>query len=353
MNTLTKSQLESALEKARELKIGVLGDFCLDRYIVGKMQGISREAPVPIVQIESDEYLPGAAGNTTLNVHAFGAEVVPIGVVGQDLSGEILVAELEKRGISTRFLFRQAGRHTTSYSKIYAHAFQSRPQQVARFDRQNTTPLSASSEKLLLEAVEENLSRLNALIVDDYGEHGCPATISESLLVWLTEQGRQHPQVISIADSRERIVRFKNFAALVPNEIEAAAAVTSELVSKLDLADDATMVTVGRRLQEITQCHHVIITRGERGATVVPEASTTGKENTAHHLRLPPVQGEIDVTGAGDTFAAALAVGMAANLPVEAATTLANLAARIAVRKTFTTGTASPEEIRAEWEQVV
>jgi len=352
MNPLTKSQLESVFEKARGAKIGVVGDFCLDRYIVGKMEGISREAPVPIVQMESDEYLPGGAGNTTLNVHALGAEAVPIGILGEDLAAEILLAELEKRGISTRFLFRQAGRHTPSYSKTYAYAYQSRPQQVARFDRKNTEPLSQASERLLMQAVEENLGGLSALVVDDYQEHGYPGTISESLWTWLTEQAARYPHIIFVADSRERIDRFKNFTVVVPNEIEAVTAVVSEKDRELDLADDGVLAQVARRLQEITGSRHVVITRGERGATVLSaagEASASGP----HHLRFPPVLGELDVTGAGDSFAAALAVGLAANLPVGAATTLANLAARIVVRKLYTTGTASPEEIRAEWERTV
>ena len=336
---LSTEELTRTLDGFKGRKIAVLGDFYLDRYIWGNMEGISREAPVPIVRVEHDVYSPGAAGNTALNVRALGAEVYAVGVVGEDIAGEIMRREFAQQGIDDTALLTDSARHTPAFSKIYAASYHGKRQQVARFDRENEDGLSPSIEKALLDRLEEVLGRADALIVADYAEVPGTGTITDRVLqeAGRTAQMRGTP---SVGDSRDRIAEFAKFTVVVPNDYEAAMAAGVYHPHTSGDIDDKTVLESGRHLLDRTGGESVIVTRGERGMTVFREEGWT-------HVPTVPAQGEIDVTGAGDTITAVISLALASRVDLAYAAEIGNLAGAVTVGKLGTTGTASRGEILA------
>lgn len=341
---LSRAELENVLQKAPEIKIGIIGDICLDRYIIGDMAGISREAPVPIINIESDEYLPGGAGNTTLNVAGIGAQALPLGVIGNDLAAEIIKKEFDKRNITSKYMILENGRHTQCYSKVYASAYRGKQQQVARFDQKNYNSVSPDSEAKTLENLHRLVEEADALIVADYAEVSGTGTITDKIFDEIRALARSG-KIITIGDSRERLTEMQYFTAVVPNDIEVTAALFPGEYQSKNFQDDKNAAEFARQFQQKSHCDYVIMTRGEKGAMI---ASKDGRVESVPTL---PSEGEIDVTGAGDCFASALAVSLSCGLDIIPAVELANMAAGITVRKLNTTGVATPEEIRAEFEK--
>jgi|YelNatPaOPRAMG01_1025707.scaffolds.fasta_scaffold00106_11 rfaE bifunctional protein kinase chain/domain len=329
---------ERVFAAAPRLKIAVVGDFYLDRYIVGNMEAISREAPVPIVRVEHDEYLPGGGGNTTLNVRALGAQTYAVGVIGDDLSAEIMVREFDRRGVDTRYLIRDPHRLTPTFNKIYASSYHGRKQQVARFDQENTEPVSPRDQQRLVEILRAEAPHWDAIIVDDYNEVQETGVVTAPILDALTRSAAGSRTVL-VGDSRRRIQRFRGFTALVPNEVE--------LALGLGLPENACLEgeeleRAAFRFLELTGPQYLVVTLAEKGAMIFQ----AGKEP----IPVPTwtAAGEVDVTGAGDTFAAMLTVALAGGSDIVTAVTLANAAASVVVKKLFTTGTATPDEIRQQ-----
>jgi rfaE bifunctional protein kinase chain/domain len=341
---LTRNQLLSVLEKAPKIKIGIVGDICLDRYVIGDMAGISREAPVPIINIESDEYLPGGAGNTTLNVAGISAQALPLGVIGADLAADIIRNEFDKRGITSKYMTLEGGRFTQSYSKVYASSFQGQQQQIARFDQKNYKSVTPNSEQKTLDNLFALIKEADALIIADYAEVSGTGTITEKIFNEIRKIALEE-EIILIGDSRERLGQMKHFTAVVPNDIEVTTALFPKDYQTKDFQNDANASQYATQFQEQSQCEHVIMTRGEKGAVIA------SKNGPLEHVPTLPSEGEIDVTGAGDCFASALAVGLSYGLEIVPAVELANLAAGITVRKLNTTGVATPEEILAEYDK--
>ena len=335
--TLSIEELIQMLDGFEGRKIAVLGDFYLDRYIWGNMEAISREAPVPIVRIEHDVYSPGAAGNTALNVRALGGAVYVVGVIGEDISGEIMRREFARRGIDDAALLTDRNRHTPTFSKIYAASYHGKRQQVARFDRENEGGIATDAEEELLRRVEDVLDEADALIVADYAEVPGTGTITDGILQavgWIA-RARSKP---SVGDSRDRIAEFAEFTAVVPNDYEAAmAAGVYRPHSSGDIHDD-TVIESGERLLERIGGEAVLVTRGERGMTVFRKEGWI-------HVPTVPAQGEIDVTGAGDTVTAVIALALSGGVDLVRAAEIGNLAGAVTVGKLGTTGTATKEEI--------
>ncbi len=335
---LTRERLEEILGKFVGLTVVVVGDFYLDRYISGSMEAISREAAVPVVRIESDFYSPGAAGNTACNLSSMGAKVIAIGVIGYDISGEIMKRELSARGVDAEHLFASARRHTSAFSKIYASSYHGRKQQVARFDQENDSPIGPEAEAQIIETLDFLSSECAAIVVADYAE--IPNTgVATTLVLEKVASLTRGKKILSIGDSRDRIAQFKGFSVLVPNDYEAAMAAGVYRPHESRHISDETVLIAGRELREITRCDAVIITRGERGMTVF---SMEGKPIDVPTV---PCTGEVDATGAGDTVSAALTLSLAAGADVVEAAELANIAAGTTVKKIGTTGTPTHEEI--------
>jgi rfaE bifunctional protein kinase chain/domain len=337
---LTRERLEETLREFQGVKVAIVGDFYLDRYISGSMEAISREAAVPVVRIETDSYSPGAAGNTACNLASMGADVVAVGVIGDDLSGRIMREELASRGIDAENLLAVSSRHTATFNKVYASSYHGKKQQVGRFDQENDTPIGSKAEARIIEILKRLSTDCRVIVAADYAEIPDTGVVTKAILKEIEALSRGRG-LLSIGDSRDRIAEFCGFSVLVPNDYEAAMAAGVYRPHESRNISDEVVLVAGRELHEITHCDTLCITRGERGMTVFP--------STGNIISVPtmPCTGEVDATGAGDTVTAALALALSAGCDIVEAAELANLAAGTTVKKIGTTGSATHNEILA------
>ena len=346
MPMLTVERLRTILDQFPRLKVAVFGDFYLDRYGTGTMEAISREAPVPIVRLrhrESNRYSPGGAGNTACNALALGARVEVVSAVGDDLYGREMRSQFHQLGIGADHLVLSPERVTPAFEKFYASAYHSELQQVSRIDMENDQPMSAPLEAQLREHLWHAVDRADVVIVADYVEVAGTGCVTDRVLKEVCAAAvRDRP--LFIGDSRDRIGRFTHILG-TPNDYEAAMAAG---IYKPHMSQDISDQTVHQSGQVLTRAleRELIITRGKRGMTVF--------DRDGHPTAVPavPVTGPTDPTGAGDTVAAALAAALAAGASLTEAAEIGNLAARVTVQKLGQTGTASIEEIQAQWDDL-
>jgi len=301
-------------------RILVWADLGVDRYLWGAPKRVSREAPVLILSVRKEWWVPGGGANAVMNLKAMGGDPVPFGAVGSDEDGDRLLACFRERGISVRHIRRVKGFRTVSKTRILAGPETGVKQQVVRFDREEPLP-----EGIRIEPEAD--PRAGALVVSDYGYR----TVDPALL------RRSRFPVPVVVDSRFRLMEFPHAAAVTPNEEEAAAA------AGLDIRSDADAEAAGRKILRFLKAGTLLMTRGSRGVLLM-ESRRPPRAIPAHG------DGEVaDTTGAGDTVLAAFTLGLAAGFPPGHAAFLANIAGALKVRK-LGTATVSVEELRHEIE---
>jgi len=295
--TLTVPPFEKAI-------VLVAGDVMLDRYWFGPAFRISPEAPVPVVRVEDVEERPGGAGNVAVNIASLGAEARLVCVTGEDEAATRLEALLGERGVRTRRLAR-AGAPTVTKLRVL-----SRNQQLLRLDFEQA--LDPGAAQALAEAVALELSAANAVVLSDYGK-GSLASVRQ-----LIAAARSAGVPVLVDPKGTDFERYRGANVITPNQTEFEAVVGP-------CADDADLVEKARALRERLGIDHLLITRSERGMTLV------SADDVVH---LPAEAREVfDVTGAGDTVIAVAAAGVGLGLPMATAAALANLAAGIVVGK--------------------
>jgi rfaE bifunctional protein kinase chain/domain len=327
---LSSTRLSELLACFPALKIGVIGDMGLDVYWYADMtrSHLSRETPHFPRPVVRESYGPGAGANVAQNLKALGVGQVRVySLIGQDPWGIQLRAELVRRGIETSALLASAGRRTTAYVKPLLLGYNSQ-QEDARLDFENSRPPEAVDEQRLLQGLENDLAGLDALVVaDQLEDYGVVTGQVRERLNLLAIRGSRP---LFLADSRVRIGLYRGMV-IKPNELEASAAFAAGSSPEADLS------RIGRAISRTTG-RPAFITLGERGALAC-------QEDHAELIPAAPVRPPLDVVGAGDTFMAALAAGLAAGAAPREAAALANLAAAVSVEKLNQTGTACPEEI--------
>ncbi|MGL1834112.1 D-glycero-beta-D-manno-heptose-7-phosphate kinase [Rhodocyclaceae bacterium SMB388] len=295
----------------------VVGDVMLDRYWHGSTNRISPEAPVPIVKVEGDEFRAGGAGNVALNAASLGTRVDLVGLVGRDEAATLLRNRLEAGGVGCHLL--EAPQHPT----ITKLRIISRHQQLIRLDFEESFAVLESAG---IESVFESaLPGAGALVLSDYGK----GTLSQvgSLIRVAREQGVQ----IVVDPKGTDFGRYCGATVITPNMAEFEAVVGH-------CADEQSVVAKGEALRDALDLEALLITRSERGMTLLQRGLPT--LNLATRAR-----DVFDVTGAGDTVVAVLGAGLACGLPMSDATTLANLAAGIVVGK-LGTATVGVDELQ-------
>jgi rfaE bifunctional protein kinase chain/domain len=291
-------------------RVLVVGDVMLDRYLSGEASRISPEAPVPVVLIEDETSLPGGAGNVAVNIRALGGEAVLVGARGDDAEGRTLERLLDEAGVA-HSLVSPPDRPTTTKTRILA-----RRQQIARIDREQVRPFRAEEYGAVLEAAIRGLPGCRAVVLSDYRKGLVGKETAEGLL--RLASGAKLPL---LADPKPAdIGLYKGMTLLTPNTEEAGRA------ANMPVRTRGEITAAGRRVMELTGCAKLVVTLGERGMAVF--------EDNGGVWRLPTVARQVfDVTGAGDTVIAALALGEAAGLPLVSSCLLANYAAGIVVGK--------------------
>lgn len=339
--SISTKRLKEILKLIRSTRICVFGDFYLDRYSIGVIECISREAPIPIVRLktkDSNRYIPGAAGNVAVNLADLGANVSVIGIIGNDTFGKELKRIFREKDINSERLLVANDRLTGAFEKFYASAYHSRIQQVARVDTESAKNISSTQETKLIDFFEQEVSDADGFIFADYAEIPGTGVITEKVLEHVTGVARNIEKIF-VGDSRLRIEEFKNMIC-VPNDYEAAMAARIYESHSSHEIDDETVVRAGQILTEQIN-RELFITRGEKGIAVFDRSGKMTMKTTIL------VDGEIDPTGAGDTVAVAIAASLSVKATFEEAAEIANIAGRVTVGKIGTTGTASPSEILA------
>ena len=323
-------RLRAAVDRFRGKTVLVVGDLIADEYIYGKPSRISREAPVLILRFLSREVRLGGAANASHNVHALGARVIPVGVLGTDPAGDEVLGLCRSVGIPTEGVVRTGERTTPVKTRIMAGGYQSTRQQVVRVDREPVPVLDPRSEETLIKRVATLGATADAILLSDYG-YGLltPAIVEQVMTV-----ARQHGGLVT-ADSRYDLLRFRGVTAATPNEPE-----VEELVGS-SLEDEPAAEKAGRELLERLDCRYLLVTRGSRGMALIE------REGPATFLPIHGTDEIADVTGAGDTVISTFTVALAAgSLPVEAAW-LANVAGGVVVMKRGTAPIARAELLHA------
>lgn len=316
--------LVSRLERFGVARVVVVGDVMLDHYVHGTATRLSPEAPIPVIAIERERFLPGGAANVARNIAALGGQAVLVGLVGEDDAARRLCELIGAQPAIDARLVVDPGRATTQKTRYVADR-----QQMLRADRETPVPAAGALAAGLLEAATAALERADVVVLSDYAK----GVLSDAVLPAVVAEARRRGRAI-IADPKSRdLGRYRGVSLLTPNRREIAAA------TGLSCDDDTGAAAAARRVVESCGVDAVLVTRGEQGMTLV--------DGGAAPVHLPAEAREVfDVTGAGDTVAATLALALSAGAPLVEAARLANIAAGLVVGK-IGTATASMAEVAA------
>lgn len=302
-------KLIGPLSRLSARTILVAGDFMLDSYTIGKVRRISPEAPVPVVHVTGQRKLPGGAGNVVLNLLALKANVKALGRVGSDEAGRNIVELMKEQGVEAECLFEDTSFLTPVKNRIIADG-----QQITRVDYEEITPLSDAIERKVAANLDTLFNNVEMLALSDYGK----GFLTNSLLRLLIEEAKKRG-VTSIADPKgSDFSRYKGVDIIKPN--------LSEAYIAAGLATGAPLELVAERILEKTEAKILLLTRSQDGISIF-----TKKGNRYDY---PVAAREVkDVTGAGDTVLAVVAIALASGLEISEAAALANVGASCAIEQ--------------------
>jgi len=311
---------------AVEVAVAVFGDVMLDRYLVGPVERISPEAPVPVLHVASSFERPGGAANVAANIRSLGAVPRLVGIVGTDEAGQQLSAVLTDCDVATEWLQCSAAIRTTTKTRLL-----SGHQQIARFDVEESP--GAETLGLCKQSVEASLAESTAAVISDYAKGLCDPELCQAVIA--TARRRSIPVIVD--PKGDDFAKYAGATVITPNRREAMQA--SGIA--ISTADDG--IRAGRELQRRHGFEWVVVTLGEQGMVLVSDSET-------HHL---PTRARtvFDVTGAGDTVVAALAAGLGRGMQMADACRFANLAAGIQVARVGTARVHLHEVLAAEDEE--
>jgi D-beta-D-heptose 7-phosphate kinase/D-beta-D-heptose 1-phosphate adenosyltransferase len=322
---LSKKRAFEIIENFPRSKVLVVGDIMIDHFIWGKVARISPEAPVPVVEIQSDSLLLGGCANVLNNVFSLGGKVYGAGVIGADDMGKRLLLEFRNRKIDTAGIVVEADRPTTLKTRIVAHG-----QQVVRFDQESREPIRPSSIEKITKYIKKLRNDLGAVVISDYNK----GVVTKHLLDGIRRitSGKGIP--VCVDPKQNDFSLYKGFDIITPNHLEAGRA------AGMDIIDGNDVAKIGRTLLSKFGFKALLVTRGEEGMNLFESNDKT------MHTTFPTEAREVfDVTGAGDTVIGVLALCVAAGATLKEAAALANIAAGIVVGKVGT-ATISLDELK-------
>jgi D-glycero-beta-D-manno-heptose-7-phosphate kinase len=306
-----QTELRALLERARGRSVLIVGDLMLDHFVIGRVDRISPEAPVPVVQFDHESYRLGGAANVAHNVAALGGAVEIAGLVGNDPEGTRLLADLRNAGIGTGAIVADGTRCTTRKLRVVT----TRNQQVARIDYECDRAADGELEESMVRKIRDAAVRADVVLISDYQKGSVTRATAQAAIAAAKARG-----VPSLVDPKvSHIDHYAGASVITPNHHEAEAVTLQRIRSAADARSAA------QRFRERARCDSVVITRGEHGMWLL---------GTDGEFDLPAEAREVsDVTGAGDTVIAALALGLAAGGSLRDAARLANRAAGLAVAR--------------------
>ncbi|PJZ65151.1 D-glycero-beta-D-manno-heptose-7-phosphate kinase [Leptospira wolffii] len=325
MYYLNKNRYLQAASHLSKTKIIVIGDLILDEYLIGEVNRISPEAPVPVVWVRNEKMTLGGAGNVVKNLSKLGVQSFVFGRAGADKTSEILDKLLESENTDPRknTILRSENVPTILKTRVIAGH-----QQVCRIDREETIPLNKEEEKALLKGFSELIQEASGVVLSDYDK----GTLTPTLIREIIDISVKNDKIVTVDPQVSHFFQYEKSSVMTPNHHEAGKA----LGKKLD--SDSDVETAAREIAERLHSPSMMITRGEKGMSLY-----ISSENKTHHI--PTVAREVfDVTGAGDTVISVYTAFLAAGLGELEAALVANAAAGVVVGK-LGAETVSPEEL--------
>lgn len=312
-----------SLDRLRDVTVLTVGDIMLDEYIWGDVRRISPEAPVPVVEVRSRTRAPGGVANVAAGIVAFGGRAVIQGIIGEDVAAEGLRGSLQALGVSTDGIVVDSSRPTTCKTRVIAHA-----QQIVRTDDEQRGAFDFRIEDLLLSRIAKHLPAADAVVLSDYDKGVLSPRVAHEVIAAAARAGK--PIVV---DPKGRdYAKYRGATVLTPNTLDTgtAAGVTIE--------GEGDLLMAVERLGVVLEGSALLITQGAGGMTLF-----AGREP----LHVPTRAREVyDVTGAGDTVVAMLAIALGCGIELQQAVELANAAAGLAVAKVGTS-TVTLQELQA------
>ena len=293
----------------------VVGDVILDEYITGRATRMSREAPVPVLELESKRYIAGGAANPSANIVSLGSRAIQVGVVGNDDSGQQLVDELESGGIDPEGIFRCDDRPTTVKTRVLAQMGLRFPQQVTRIDTLSRKAIDNDIETQITDFISQRITDVDAVLLSHY--HG--GLLTSLLVKNVKELCRKH-DVLLAADVQGNFDQFAQMDVIKCNSEDAMRFLQRELRTDKDFSAAASTLH-----QQLAVVVATVITRGSAGATLATNAGTL-------QCPAPKVSNVFDTVGAGDTAIAVMTLALAGGIATNDALMLANYASGIVVR---------------------
>ena len=325
-------RLRKIVESFPKLTVTVLADLVADEFVFGEISRVSREAPVLILTHRDRKVVPGGGANAIYNLADLGVNVLPVGVVGDDEPGKLLLRAFRHKRIPISGVFKDKSYSTVTKTRILAGFAHTAGQQVVRLDREPSEGPNAHLRREIVLAAREFARASDALLVSDYGY----GAATPSLLNAIREK-RGLDKVPVTLDSRHRMLEFSGVTAATPNESEVEEALGIRIGSGND-NDWERLLAAGDQIAGEMDLESLVITRGKDGMVVFPRR---------HKPVDIPIHGSdevADVTGAGDTVVATFTAALAAGASAEEAAHLANYAGGIVVMKRGT-ATVSQQEL--------
>lgn len=307
MISISVYRFRDLIRHVKGMRFAIIGDIMLDRYLWGSVNRISPEAPVPIVDIESESSRLGGAANVANNIEALGATPFLIGVVGSDSPGQTIKQLMEEKRFPTDGLIIDDGRPSSVKTRVIAHN-----QHVVRVDRESREGISKTITERICSVIEKNIHNFNGVIVQDYNK----GLLIPDVIHYLNEIARKNNTLITVDPKFHNFFEYQNVTVFKPNQREL------ELVLGKRFATDDEFFETGKDVRERLHCKNLLITRGEKGMALF--------ELDSKITQIPTRAREIhDVSGAGDTVISTLTLFLACGATLLESAHLANYAAGV------------------------
>jgi D-beta-D-heptose 7-phosphate kinase/D-beta-D-heptose 1-phosphate adenosyltransferase len=311
---MKKQRLAKILNSMRSKTLYVVGDLILDEYVWGNVERISPEAPVPVVEVHSEELKLGGAGNVAKNLTSLGAKVIMAGVVGKDAHGAKMAELFQDHSISHSAIIATPDRKTSVKTRVMAHT-----QQVVRIDKEEKTSIPASVRDQIVAHLKKNLKNIHGVIISDYGK----GVIDKILIDKVVDIARGKGLLVSVDPKERNFSNYRRVSLITPNAKELS------FGAGFPVKTDSDVLKAATKVKAMLECDMVLVTRGEKGMSLLDK-----DEKIAH---VPTMAKAVyDVTGAGDTVISCFTLAIVSGAtPLEAAK-IANLAAGMVVAEVGT-----------------
>jgi len=309
MPPLTEKRLWELLGNFRGKRVAVVGDLMLDRYYWGSVHRVSPEAPVPVVEVDTESVRFGGAANVANNIQALGGRAFLIGLVGDDYPGSTFKKMMSEGGLDTGGIVIDESRPTTIKTRVIAAG-----QHVVRIDNESKQDCPAYHQARLIEAVRTNIDSLDGVIIEDYNK----GVVTRDVIHAVIAAANEHGKPVTVDPKFNNFFEYRNVTVFKPNRREVEDAVGGKLKTIADVE------RAGKSLLDSLQAKNVLLTRGEEGMSLFQS------DGTVTHF---PTTADVvqDVSGAGDTVISTLTMALVAGGDITESCTLANCAGGVVV----------------------